>query len=263
MNIGKIRMLGYFDRVMVDGYSMPMYNGRGIEIRTDCSLIDALNDRIDSNSQGIGKIKISIVGESLSNDTLEEIQRMQYHREKELGLDRVKLGNTDRYTLAYADIIILKSDSVLPTALLNKGNNIDDIRKIIKAEDQLKLINKAIEIQNKTIKNNKESNVAIIDKVFVHKEFRRCGISRWIHNNIKDLVKLYGMVDVGAALLTPGDFTNSAMTEFNMSKDYYEKMLTTHYKSVGYTLISEGIMYKDLNKAKFNIKDLLNNVSTQ
>ena len=261
MDVMRIRMLGYFDRVLIDGYSMPMYNGRGIELRTNCSIVDALNNMTDCNNQGIGKIKITIVGESINNDTTDEIERMQKHREKELGLERVKLGNTDRYTIAYADILILKSDSSLPLNLDQKGNKLDDIEKVIKGEDKLNLMSKAVEIQNKLVKNNKDANIALIDKVFVHKEFRRCGISKWIHNNIKDLIKLYGLIDVGAALLIPGDFTNSAQRDFEMSKEYYEEVLTDHYKSVGYTMLSDGVMCKNLQTSKLSIKNLLNSVN--
>lgn len=261
MDVRKICMLGYFDRVMIDGYSMPMYNGRGIELRTDCSIVDALNDKIDSNNQGIGKIKINIVGESLSNDTIDEIQRMQEHRENEMGLERVKLGNIDRYIIAYVDILILKSDMAFPSKLFNKGNNLEDIEKTVKDEDKLNLLRRAIEVQSKLTKNNKDANIALIDKVFVHKEFRRCGISKWIHNNIKDIIKLYGLIDVGAALLIPGDFTNSAKAEFSLSKEQYEKMLIQHYRSVGYSMINNGIMYKNLQTNKLSIKNILNSVN--
>ena len=263
MDTIKICRLGYFDRVMIDGYSMPMYNGRGIEIKTNCSLIESLDSNIDLNAQGLGKIKVTIVGEALSNDDIaEEIERMQKHREDDLGLERVKIGNIDRYIIAYADILILKSDESLPSKLTNKGNTLEDIEKLAKGEDKLNLMSKGLDIQSKLVKNNKDANVALIDKVFVHKEFRRCGISKWIHNNIKDIIKIYGLIDVGAALLIPGDFTNSAERDFEMSKDYYEEVLTEHYKNVGYTMLGNGVMCKDLNKTKFNLRDLLIGANT-
>ena len=42
MLTGKICSLGYFDRVVVDGFMIPMYNNRGIEINNEESRAESI-----------------------------------------------------------------------------------------------------------------------------------------------------------------------------------------------------------------------------
>lgn len=249
MKVKDICRRGYFDRLIVDGYMMPMYNNKGIEVRDSESLVDAIENNKKSFNQGVGKLRINIAGESLNSDCAESILNAREHREKDLGLVRQAIGAVDRYNIGYVDILILKSDYSFPDMITNKGKTESDVVKLAKCEDELELLLKAIEVQKKIIKEDNgidDCNIAIMSKLFVHKEFRRCHISSWVHDNIGDITKVYGMVDVAAVLLIPGDFTRAAENEFNMDTKQYMNMLKKHYKSKGYKALNDNIMCKKL-----------------
>lgn len=256
MNVREICRRGYFDKLVVDGYMMPMYNNKGIQIGDDQSLVDAIETNSNAHNQGVGKLKINIMGEALKNgDTIDDMIYYEEHRENKLGLIRQDIGTSDRYSIGYVDILILKSDYSFPDNVTNKGKTEDDISKLAKCEDELELLLRARDIQNDIIKENNgidDCNIAIIDKLFVNKWFRQCGISSWVHNNIGDITKVYGMLDVAAVLLMPGDFTDAAGKEFGMSTKQYTNMLIKHYKKQGYKYINDCVMYKKLVKRSRN-----------
>ena len=250
MQVRKICGLGYFDRLIIDGYMMPMYNNRGIEIRDNESIVDALESNKQSYNQGIGKLRINIVGEAINTESSDDIERMRNHRENELKLVRSKIGSSDRYNIGYADILILKSDYSFPKEVTNKGKTLDDINKLAKGEDELALFTKALEIQKDVINKSEYSDIAIVNRVYINKEFRQCGISTWLHNNLQEIIKVYGMINIAAILLIPGDFSEEAETEFSMTKQKYESMLIKHYKSCGYRFINKVIMCKHITNIK-------------
>lgn len=253
MNTSKICSLGYFDRVLVDGYAMSMFNTRGIEIKNDETLVDSINTNIQSYAQGVGKIRVTVYGESVFNLEDDKLLGMRWHREQELRLSRTKVDNNDRYAIAYVDLLILKSDFSFPEMVRNRGKSLDDLARLAKSEDEYMLLSKALEIQrNIWAQNNNtcDCNIAIVDRLYVNKNFRQCGISKWVHNNILDIIKTYGMVDASAVLLIPGDFSNEAEQVFGMSKRDYRDMLIKHYKDVGYKFIDKIIMCKYSYKKK-------------
>lgn len=253
MNTSKICSLGYFDRVIVDGYTMPMYNTKGIEIGNDASLVDALNTNSQSHAQGIGKIRLSIYGEADFNLSDDNLLGMRFHRENELLLSRTYINNKDRYLIAYADLLILKSDYTFPDEVKNRGKSLNDIKKLAKSEDEYLLLSTALERQYIALNNGVNvlfCNIAIVDRVYVNKHFRQCGISRWIHTNIADIIKTYGMINAHEIILIPGDFSNEAEAEFGMSKQEYTNILIKHYKSVGYKFLDKTIMCKSAYKIK-------------
>lgn len=253
MLIREICRLGYFDKVVVDGYILPLYNDFGIEIKQDQSIISAIEENNQTFNQGIARLRINIAGESLNNDSPSEIARMRRHREKDLRLKGCNLGIIDRYYIGYVDIFIVKSNNLLPKILEHTGKSYEDIQKISNNDYELTMLLTAINIQHKLLKENKElneCNIAIVDKVYIQINFRRCGISSWIHNNLNDLIKVYGMIDTAAAIMLPGDFNNESKKWFNMTKEEYEQMLMQHYKNVGYKQIQNNILYKQFLKNK-------------
>lgn len=253
MNVSKICSLGYFDRVLVDGYAMSMFNTRGIEVKNDETLVDSINTNIQSYAQGVGKIRITVFGESTFNLEDDKLLGMRWHREQELRLSRTKVDNNDRYAIAYADLLILKSDFSFPDRVKNRGKSPDDIAKLAKSEDEYMLLSKALDMQRNMWAENtgaSDCNIAIVDRVYVNKHFRQCGISKWIHLNIIDIIKTYGMVDVSAVLLIPGDFSNEAEQLFGVSKREYRDILIKHYKNTGYKFIDKYIMCKYSYKRK-------------
>lgn len=260
MNISRICLIGYFDRVLVDGFAMPMYNTKGIAVESNETLVDAINTNTQSYAQGIGKVRITIYGEADFNAQDDRLLGMRWHREQELKLARTKVGNKDRYAIAYADLLILKSNYSFPEEVKNRGKTSDDISKLAKSEDEYMLLTKALELQKSTLmKNNSDendANIAIVDRVYVNKEFRQCGISSWIHANIGDIIKTFGMIDVASVILIPGDFSNEAQSQFGVSKDKYREFLIKHYKESGYKFIDKYIMCKSIIKKKTSFKGM-------
>lgn len=247
MEVNKICSLGYFDRVLVDGYTMSMFNTRGIEIKNEETLVDSINTNIQSYAQGVGKIRVTIYGESVFNLEDDNLLGMRWHREQELKLSRTKVDNNDRYAIAYVDILILKSDFSFPDKVQNRGKSHDDIAKLARGEDEFMLLSKALDIQRTILAESNgmaDCNIAIVDRVYVNKHFRKCGISRWIHLNILDIIKTYGVISASAVLLIPGDFSDEAEKIFGLSKKDYKDMLIKHYKNTGYKFIDKHIMCK-------------------
>jgi hypothetical protein len=245
MNVDRLCTFGYFDRIVVDGYTIPMFNAKGITIKNDENLIEAVNNNYNSYDQGIGKLRLTIYGEAEFNISDDNLLNMRFHREQKLGLMRIKVDNNDRYAIAYADILILKNNA----NDLDKKEQINEMLKRAKTEDEAYLLSKAIEIQNRDLKkyNANECNIAIVEKVYVNKAFRGCKISSWIHDNIGDIVKTFGMVDISASLLIPGDFAGESKL-FRMDPLEYKVFLAKHYKHHGYVILDKPIMYKDLKE---------------
>lgn len=247
MLVKEICRLGYFDKVIVDGYVLPLYNDLGIEVKQNQSIINALENNNQAFSQGIARLRISISGEVLNTESTSEINRMRRHRERELGLRRCLVGGFDRYYIGYADIFIVKSDSLMPKLIENTGNSFDNISKLSKTDYELELLTRAVDIQKKIISESiglTECNIAIIDRVYIQKHFRRCKISSWIHQNLADLIKTFGMVDIAAAMIVPGDFANESEKLFGMTKEEYEQLLIKHYKNNGYKMTTNNIMVR-------------------
>jgi hypothetical protein len=254
MNVDRICLVGYFDRVLIDGYAMPMYNTKGIAIESNETLVDAINTNTQSYAQGIGKVRITIYGEADFNPEDDQLLGMRWHREQELKLTRTKIGNADRYAIAYVDLLILKSNYSFPEEVKNRGKTSNDISKLAKSEDEYMLLTKALEIQKSTLmkkdNNENDANIAIVDRLYVNKEFRQCGISSWIHSNIGDIIKTFGMIDIASVILIPGDFSNEAQSQFGVSKDKYRDFLIKHYKEQGYKFVDKHIMCKTIAKTK-------------
>ena len=246
MNTTRLCSFGYFDRIIIDGYTIPVYNAKGITIKGNESLTEAIKSNANSYEKGIGKLRITIYGEADFNMADENLLNMRFHREQKLRLQRVKVGNKDRYAIAYADILILKSEFA---EIHNKSKKqiLNEILVQTKSEDEYLLVSKAIEIQTSDVKkiNIDDCNIAIIDRVYTNISFRGCGISGWIHDNIKEIVHTFSMINVSAALLIPGDFSSEASL-FEMSDKEYKNYLTQHYKKHGYSFIDRTVMYKNL-----------------
>lgn len=251
MNVKRICSLGYFDRVTIDGFISPMSKTNGITLVNDGTLSDSINNNDNSYRNNIGKIRVTIYGESKFNINDDKLLNMRWHREKELGLARNMVGKTDRYAIAYADFVILKSDSTLPINVIQNDKSNDDIGKLAKSEDEYMLLTSALQMQNEIVSKGipiNKSNIAIVDRVYVHQFFRHCGISSWIHDNIGDILKTYGMIDISGVILIPGDFNNEAEKVFRVSQKEYKKMLINHYKNHGYKFLDKYVMYKSAVK---------------
>lgn len=247
MDISKICSIGYFDKVIVDGYTMTMFSTKGLEITRNETFENLMKSMNKYSACDIVKVRVTIYGESDFNMSDDKLLSMREHRELSLKLSRILVNNNDRYALAYVDILVIKSNSHLSYETEQQKMWTREILNHMDiSEDEYTLLDKAIEIK----KNN---SIGVLDKVYVNKSFRKCKISSWIHENIFDIIKSFGMCDVSAVLLIPGDFSNESESEFGYSKREYRNMLVQHYKSVGYKFISKDMMCKYKNKKRIQI----------
>lgn len=236
MNIKNILRLGYFDRIKVDAELKPIIKSEGIEIRSNLSFINSAELSTESHKYGFAQLKISIIGECDTNISFLELERMRDDRSSN---NLIKLQSNrlvDKYLIAYADLILLKSGYSLPSHLGENGKTEYDIEKLAKSGDMLDLMLSALEFQRLIIEKHPDSKglVAIVNKVYVTQLFRRNGISTYIHKNMADLINLYAMMFPSGIVLTYGDFAGEAKLMFNMSRQAYTKMLIRHYKDLGY-----------------------------
>lgn len=251
MNIHRICSMGYFDRVIIDGFMIPLYNAKGIAItESSGDFTSALYSNANNISQGIAKISINLLGEADNSEPPSEIHRMRSLREDELELERIPYGNKDRYCIAEMNILVLKDDNYLAERIINVNKNGDDISKSFKGETILQLLTKAYDIQKKYKEKDKTGetfNIGVVEEVYVDKSFRRCRISTWLHQNLADIVKVYGMLDLTSAILIPGDFAHECKM-YGMTTQEYKDMLVKHYKSLGYVFTddSKSIMQRNL-----------------
>lgn len=236
MDTVKIKQIGYFDRVCIKGELKNISSTDGIEIGNNKNLSE-----YNCSSKELPKITINILGQSTDIADNDEVARIREDRYKS-GIKLVsKDNNTENYIIALADIFILKGKEIE-----NYTHDKVDLENYVTAT---KL---AHEIASKNKEEVGNINVAIVDRVYTYSVFRNCGVSSWIHNNLIDIIKLYGLTDVNGIVLTYGDFTKQELKQSN-----YLEFLKDHYKSKGYNelnsyrkiryhVFSKSIMYKIL-----------------
>lgn len=244
MNVEKVLRAGYFDRLKIDGVLKPVYNSTGTTILHECTFKDSLNKSEEAFKHGVAHLKLSLIGECDRNIGFYELERMRKDR-KSWNIPKLAGDEqTDRYLVAYADMLILKSDYAIPYKVVANGKTEKDIEKLAKTNDALEVFLAALELGNSIIKKYKYPNdwvnIAIVDKVYVLPIFRRCGISTWIHENIADIINMYSLVFPNGVILSYGDFSDESDKLFGMTRDAYKIMLRKHYESLGYEMINKA-----------------------
>lgn len=257
MDTLKLEQIGYFDRIFIDGTIKPMNIASGLTVKNKESLTEAIENDSENYMHDIAKLRLEILGESIEGTDKDEKEQIKEDR-FENGIKMInKSGNIERYIIAYADILILKGKHVFP--FKKNDNNIEDycVKSDVKLDNYQNYI-AAVNIAREIAKREREEvlniNIAMIDKVYVYQAFRECGISSWIHDNLIEILKVYGMVRPHGVVLTYGDFTKQSL----ITKNYIE-FLKNHYKNHGYTELekdkrkrykidSNSIMYKIISK---------------
>lgn len=243
MDVEKILRAGYFDRLKIDGVLKPVYNSTGTVIMHGESFKQSLDKSEEAFKHGVAHLKLSLIGECDTNICFSDLEHMREDRQR-WGITKLpSTESVDRYLVAYLDILILKSDYAIPYKIVSNGKTEKDIEKLAKTNDALEVFLAALELGKYIIKKYNYStdwvNIAIIDKVYVLPIFRRCRISTWLHENIADIINMYSLVFPNGIILSYGDFSKEAEKQFNMDRNTYNKMLISHYKSMGYGNISK------------------------
>ena len=241
MNVREICDRGYYDKVTINFVTEPMY-GDDIEIFGDMTFDGSVNNDSNLIDTGIFKVRINILGVSTIQKKVITPDELDLDRKRKATLYKVGINKEKSYLLAYADLIVVKDGERLDYGIDDRFEN---------ANDKKTLVNTAITLQDKNNNSNITNNVVIVDKVYVYERYRSCGISRWIHENIRSIMGTYMNIHVGDILLIPGDFSMEARTKFGMSDEQYIDMLRKHYLSVGYKQMRNGLM---INKALVPVK---------
>lgn len=233
MNVRKLCNRGQYDKITLNITTEPLY-GSDIELYDEMSFEDSLCTGNNVADTGMFKVRINILGVYFTKDRPVSRDAMRdLDKNRKAVLYKVGANKERSYLLAYADLIIVRDGSTLSYNANDVVNSSEDRRALIHTASNLK---------------NHGNNVVIVDKVYVYDKYRQCGISSWIHQNIRGIMYQYIGVDVSDIILIPGDFSAEAGTKFGMTDEQYLDMLRNHYLSVGYEQMKSGLMIRRADK---------------
>lgn len=244
LDINKILRTGYFDTIKIDGTIKPVMGSTGTIISGDDTFRSSLEQSSEKFKHGVAHLRLQLTGESKIDANIEELEEMREDRE-ENGIKRLTGTQfVDRYLIAYADILILKSNYSLPYKLSASGKDEESLIALGNTPDIKELLISSLELADKIESKYSYPKdciaIAIVNKVYVIPIFRRSGISTWIHQNIADLINMYAMMFPTGIMLMYGDFSHEAGKLFKMENATYNKMLKNHYKKLGYKVFNGG-----------------------
>lgn len=245
MNVDKILRTGYFDRLKITGRLKSVYKDTGTILYPEKSFKYALDKSVYSFTHGVSNLTINLIGECDNSDDWVEMQLARGRCGIGKFADSSNKGTEgkDTYAVGFADILILKSHYALPCDISEKGQTEADIKLLAGTTEEIETLKAALELRNFIEKSTgyagESVSIAIVDKVYTEPVFRRCGVSTWLHENIADIINMYGMVFPNGLILRYGDWANEAMTEFGLTQEEYSKMLLQHYGKLGYNPIEE------------------------
>lgn len=211
MNTAEISRIGSFDRVFIDGKIEPIYKSKGITLANNQSLSSSINTYRDIGCLSVAKLSIVISGDNFEDNKSEEI--------------------------AYASILILKNSYAMPIGLYEEATDESEIESSIEDYYELNILRASQElskyISKKCRTDESENCIGIIDKVYVDKKYRGCGISTWIHSNIANIINTFALVFPIAIVIEAGDFSGAAK-EYSVDTSDYVKKLISYYRNLGY-----------------------------
>jgi len=235
MNVQEICKRGYYNKVTLNLVTEPIY-GDDIEIYGDTDFKGSVSISNRFVDKGIFKVRINILGVEFIKKQVIKPDELSKNTQRQAMLYRVGINDDKSYLLAYADLIVVRDGSRL---------EYNDTR-FNKECDKGLLVSTAISLQEKKVVSD---NIVIVDKVYVYDRYRSCGISRWLHTNIRDIMFEYTGLIIGDMLLIPGDFSDEAILKFGMNNDQYINFLKKHYESIGYIQQKNGLM---INRAEID-----------
>lgn len=255
MNVGEICRLGFFDKVTISLQVEPVCLN-DIELFGECNFAACANSYGNSLDNSIMKVRINILG-------VEDIHKQvitpdELTKRANRGANIFKDGGNHHksYLLAYADVLVIMDVDRNKSIILDAFNGESDKQRLVSAAFSLQSrgANKAQSQANGFVRNH----IAIIDRLYVFPAYRRCRISSWINNNLREILFSYVNVAVGDVLLIPGDFSNESADKFDMTPREYSIMLNKHYETLGYKPFSENILINRVSKATLsdNIRQL-------
>lgn len=235
MNVNELCKRGFYDKITVNFVTEPIY-GDDIEIFGDMSFNECTSNEINAVDNSIFKVRLNILGVEFIKKHVITPDELSKDRKRDTILYKIGAHNNKSYLLAYVDLIVVRDCDRTKYKI---GDKFDDTL------DKSLLVNCALKLQKKGSKENL-NNILIVDKVYVYERYRQCGISTWIHANLRDIVYKFMGMPIGDMLLIPGDFSEECNKKFNMSETEYVQMLKEHYNRVGYEMQKDGLMINRL-----------------
>lgn len=231
MNIRELCRRGFYDKVTINFVTEPIY-GDDIEIFGDMTFSECTNNSINCVDNSIFKVRINILGVEFIKKHVITPEELAKDKSRDTILYKIGPHNDKSYLLAYVDLIVVRDCDRTKYKLGDKFND---------TLDKSLLVNCALKLQRKGSKEN-TNNIVIVDKVYVYEHYRQCGVSTWIHTNLRDIMYRFMGMSIGDMLLIPGDFSDECGNKFNMSETQYVQMLKDHYTRVGYEIQKDGLM---------------------
>ena len=262
MNVGEICRIGFFDKVIISVQVEPVCIN-DIELFGDCDFAACANSYGNSLDNSIMKVRLNILG-------VEDIHKQvitpdELTKRANRGANVFKDGGAHQksYLLAYADLLVIMDVDRNKSAVLEAFKGESDKQRLASAAFSLQSrgANKVQSQANGFTRNH----IAIVDRLYVFPAYRRCRISSWIHDNLREILFSYVNVAVGDILLIPGDFSNESAERFNMTPREYNSLLNKHYEKLGYKPFSENILINRVSKATLadNLRQLGINVKNK
>lgn len=234
MELAKVLRIGNFDRVVIKGNLEPIYKMPELQLYPGVSLGESIDMYGAGRYCHIASLKINVIGEVTDSD------------DGELNKNRIQDGiklleehkNTREYSIANIHLLLLKNNYSMPFGCSNSSSIVDMLSSISTIDNERNIILAAYDLSEYIAKMSKQERgdigIVIVDKVYVHKQFRRCKISSWVHSNMANLVNTFALTFPSAAILACGDFSNEANKAFGLTDEQYLELLRNHYSKEGY-----------------------------
>lgn len=239
MNVNEICRRGFFDKVTLNVMTEPIY-GDDVEVFEDRTFDECISNVYNSIDTTVFKVRISVLGVDCIKKQAIKPSEIGKINARGAALYKENKRADKSYLLAYMDLIVIKD---------TERNKFIVERRFQGETDKSVLLDVALSLQSEGKNSSKINNILIVDRVYVYEMYRRCGISTWLHKNVRDVIESYTGVNIGDMLLIPGDFANEAGDKFYMDNKQYITMLSRHYQLVGYKNYGNGLMINRVSKS--------------
>ena len=255
LDIQRLKYIGEFDQIKIQGYVDLCYKQRGIEIKESNKFFDILKDTEIGNL--IDAYRIEIIGESnLDEWNQSEILRQRENR-KLYGIQPIQIGksNVDRYIIGYITILVIDTQKINMKDLLDSQSLIRLDNGQNEIETMQFIQNYCSKLQKQLKFNRKPICIGLIDRMYVGRAFRGNGVGGWIIDNLKELIEFYSKQSIDTIMLEPGDFANEQENYFKMQRQkYVNEYLQGFYKQHGFKKYKQNKAESLIENNKYMIK---------
>lgn len=255
LDIQRLKYVGEFDQIKIQGYVSLCYKQSGIEIKESNKFSDILKDTEIGNL--IDACRIEIIGESnLDEWNQSEILRQRENR-KLYGIQPIQIGksNVDRYIIGYITILVIDTQKINIKDLLDSQSLIRLDNGQNEIETMQFIQNYCSKLQKQLKFNRKPICIGLVDRMYVGRAFRGNGVGGWVIDNLKELIEFYSKQNIDTIMLEPGDFANEQENYFKMQRQkYVNEYLQGFYKKHGFKKYKQNKVESLIESNKYMIK---------